>query len=110
MSVKRVIAPTAGANYTPLPAVGYVYASCQQVGIGAVSAQSAAIASEMIALYATGDCYINIGSNPTASNTNMFLAAGERLHVVITSGQKVAVIQASAVGTLHITPVQMADA
>lgn len=95
---------SAGPHYTALPAVAYKYGESQKVNYTGTSAVSAAIDSEMVSVYATSDCYINAGANPTATTSNMFLAAGERLHIVIEEGDKVAAIQATAGGTLHITP------
>lgn len=70
-----------------------------------VSAQSAALTSDVIRLVATTDCYFLCGANPTAaSTTSRFLPANcPEIFCLSDTGLKVAAIQAAAPGTLHIT-------
>lgn len=59
-------------------------------------------------LYASADCHIAFGVNPTAVNSGasrtMQLKAGIYLPVDVLPGYRIAVIQAGAAGTLYITP------
>lgn len=79
------------------------------LAIGAVSAQSAVVGAntDRIVLTPTVDCWIAIGSNPTAvANTagSFFLAAGSQSYPIsVTKGvTKIAVIQVSTAGFLSI--------
>jgi hypothetical protein len=79
----------------------------QKVALGAASAQSAAIAAFLVRVVSQGDCHLAFGANPTAvaDGTCAFLPAGIPEYFVVTSGNKIAVIQdtAQAVGNLFIT-------
>ena len=82
----------------------------QKVALGATSVQSTAIAASLIRVVAQGDCHLAFGANPTAiaDGTCLFLPAGMPEYFVITSGNKLAVIQdsAAATGSLFITAAQ----
>ena len=82
------------------------YGTTQVRSISGASAQSAAInGAEEVMLY-NGDtsiCFFKTGANPIADlTTSIPLGPGERLHVQISQGDKVAVIGTS--GNLYITP------
>lgn len=91
----------------PLPIMRLVEASTQAVAVSGTSAQSAAIsgATNAVRLMATTLCHVRIGANPTATNTNMPLAPYCPEYFVVGSGNKIAVIQNAAAGTLYITEV-----
>lgn len=71
------------------------------------SAQSAAITGTEVLLHncGTARCYVAAASNPTATVNDIPLEAGEKFHLRITSGHKIAAIQDSAGGNLNIVPV-----
>lgn len=97
-----------GVGAESLPVLGFDYASGQRIAIGAGSLQSANISSEIVCLKATADCYIVVGSNPTATNTatSLYIFAGETFFLRIPFNHKIAVIQAGGnTGNLHIMPV-----
>lgn len=76
----------------------------QNVTIGAVSAQSATLATPnlfAVRLVATADCRVAIGANPTATSTSTLLVAGVPEYFSAEVGEKVAVIGTS--GTLNVT-------
>lgn len=77
----------------------------QTVAIGATSVQSSAVDSNtsLIRLFSTVDCFITVGSNPTATTSHMILPAGIVEYIGITGGHKLAVIRNSASGTLYMT-------
>lgn len=84
----------------------YEWASGQKIAVGASSAQSSAISAAEVMLQADTDCFINVGSNPTAADSagSFPLLAGEKFHLQITDGYKVAVIRKTADGSLYILP------
>ncbi len=86
----------------PLPAI--LPGTAITVNIGAASVQSAAVDSTVVRLVATADCHIVFGANPTAGSTDTLLLANQPEYFVFTPGQRIAVIQDSATGTLYITP------
>jgi len=79
--------------------------SSQEVAIGATSTQSSAVGpnTSIVRLVSDADCYVAIGSNPTAAAGGCLLSAGLTEYFACDGGDKVAVIQKSAAGTLNIT-------
>lgn len=77
----------------------------QQLSISGSSQQSAAFSAtpNLVRLFATKDCYIEIGTNPTATSSSMFLPGGIVEYFGLFSGYKLAVLQASSSGTLYVT-------
>lgn len=71
------------------------------------SAQSGAITATEVLLHncGTARCYVKAASNPTATANDIPIEAGEKFHLRITSGHKIAAIQDSAGGNLNIIPV-----
>lgn len=71
------------------------------------SAQSGAITGTEVLLHNCGDgrCYIKAASSPTATASDIPLEAGEKFHLRITSGHKIAALQDSVAGNLNIIPV-----
>lgn len=93
-----------------LPAVAVIgtraYGTVERVTVGSTSAQSAAKTATEVLLHASVKCYVLVGANPTAAPaTSIPLEAGEKFHMRITSGQKIAVIRDTADGFLHIVNV-----
>lgn len=91
----------------PPPIMRIVDASTQSVAVSGTSAQSAVISasSGYVRLFATTMCHIRVGSNPTATTSNMPLAPYVPEYFALTSGVKIAAIQNSSSGTLYITEV-----
>ena len=79
--------------------------SSSNVTIGAASAQSAAFGSQTfdIRLVSTVASHVRIGSNPTAVAADTLLPANVPEYFHVYPGEKVAVIQDSAGGTLNVT-------
>ena len=91
-----------GEIFNDVTRIGRVH---QKVSFTGTSAQSSAVDCTMIGLFATQDCWIVFGSNPTAASNNgscRFLPGGIQFHFRIKDGDKIAVIQDSASGDLHI--------
>lgn len=80
-----------------------VSADMTPVTIGASSAASAAVASQVyvVRLHATVACHIAFDEDATTNN--MMLAAGATEYFSVTPGQTVNVIQNSTGGTLYVT-------
>lgn len=77
----------------------------QTVAYTGTSAASSAFAetTEAVTLIATTACFVVFGETPTATTAGHYLDAGERATFAVTGGHKVAAIQASAGGNLHVT-------
>lgn len=79
----------------------------QKLSVTSSSAQSSALpdGTSIVRLVSSEDCYIEIGTNPTASvTTSLFLPAGLPEYLGVSGNTiKVAAIRGSADGTLYIT-------
>lgn len=53
-------------------------------------------------LFATEDCFIKFGTNPTATSSDIFIPAGFVLFYNIFGGEKLSVIQKDTAGTLYL--------
>ena len=73
------------------------------LSFNATSAQSSVIGSVIVRVVATADCYLEFGADPTATTESMFLPALVVEYFSVRMGWKIAAIQKSAGGTLHIT-------
>ncbi len=92
------------ANYTfgsPMPALSVKVAYTGTAGTtSAVDSQA-----NVVRVVATTDCFIEIGTNPTAvANTGMYLPALTPEYFACPEGAKVSAIQVSAGGTIYVTP------
>lgn len=78
----------------------------QQVTFTGTSAQSSAFASttKKISVVSNQDCYVQIGSNPTATAVagSFFLPAKVVVKFGVEGGEKIAAIQSTAGGILSI--------
>lgn len=57
----------------------------------------------VVRLVATSACHIKVAVTPVATTSDMLLPANTVQYLAIAPGQKVAAIQNSAGGTLHVT-------
>jgi len=82
------------------------YGPPQRVAVSSSSTQSSAISGYAeVLLHATTACYVLTGTSPTVTAaTGMPLIAGEKFHIRIADGSKIAVIRDSADGFLYIMP------
>lgn len=88
--------------------------SASTVSLGTSSAQSAAIGtanslqagfSEVVRVAATADCWVRIGSNPTAAANgvdSIFMPAGAVEYFDVPAGSKIAGVVASGTGALNV--------
>ena len=74
-----------------------------KVAMSGTSAQSSAIGANIqyVRLVADANCHYNIGVNPTATTSTVYLPANEIETIKISEGEKVAGICAS--GKLYVT-------
>lgn len=104
--MKQVVQPPAtspqAAQFCPL----LDFTNAQLVSISGSSAQSAVVNANSVILTSTTDCYYKVGSNPTASAAagSDLLPANTKWPLTIPYGEKIAVIQVSASGSLAILP------
>ena len=94
----------------PEAALPTVYlGTSQNVTVSGSSAQSTAFGTAgirynvLVRLVSTTNCRFVTGANPTATSTSTYLPAGLVEFTEIKQGDKLAVIQDSAGGTLNIT-------
>lgn len=90
-----------------VPIAPYRLGKCQTVTIGAAHTESTAqaVGFDAVLLRATSDCHIQIGGSVAATTTDtLILAADPPLVFMCHPGEVVSVIEASAAGTLYVTP------
>lgn len=79
----------------------------QKLAFTGTTGQSAALGAltTLVRLFCDQDCFVLIGSNPTALNdgTSMFIASGIYEYVGVQPGQKIAAISNGTSGNLYIT-------
>jgi len=85
----------------------YTWGSALARTVTATSAQTAAVGADgEYEISVDTDCYVLIGSNPTASaTTSRFMAAGTAWTLQLASTDKVGVIRKTADGNLLVLPV-----
>lgn len=76
----------------------------QKVTITSSSTQSSAFSANVsvIRIFPTSNCYVKFGSNPTATTSDIYCPGGILQFFGVIPGEKVAVIQDTASGTLHV--------
>ena len=84
--------------------IGFLPTASQNVSVGASSTQSTAVAMTtwQVRLISDTDCYIAIGASPTATTSGTWLPATSPEYFSCHPGDKIAVIQKSASGTLNL--------
>ena len=86
----------------PIPAL--TPGDSQRVAVGSSSTQSTALSSEtiIVRVVADVDCYLAFGDNPTATTSDLFLAAGSAEYFGVTPATKIAVLYTGSNGYLNI--------
>ena len=86
--------------------VGIIQSDCQERTISGTSAATTnAVKADRIALYATTDCFVKLGTAPvaTVSGTgNIFVPANTYIGTSAQQTDKVAVISTGGTGTLYV--------
>lgn len=94
------------AGQTTIGTRAYDWPNIATVAIGASSAVSSAVGTAgEYELSADTDCYVLVGSAPTATTSSRYLPSGAAWTVQLSATDKVAVIRKDADGTLTILPV-----
>lgn len=60
---------------------------------------------QKVRVIVTSAAYIKIGSSPTATTADVYVAADSAEYFTIKEGEKVSAVQVSAGGTLHVTEI-----
>lgn len=66
------------------------------------SAQSSTLRGGIYAISADQDCYIAVGSNPTATTTSFRIPSNTLLYIKVEKDDKIAAIRQTTDGTLNI--------
>lgn len=92
-----------GSNCQNYPAI--IPGTVQALAFTGTSAQSSALGATttMVRLIASAACHVAFGTNPTATTSNMYLAANVPEYFGVTPSTKIAAIQVSGGGNLNIT-------
>jgi len=104
------VVPASDAGLATDAVVGVIgtrsYAAVERVAVSTSSAQSGAQTATEVLLIATQRCFVIAGSSPTAAVASAIpMEAGEKFHMRITSGHKIAVIGESGGGYLYVARV-----
>lgn len=91
--------------------IGFVPFQCivpgvsQTIALTSSSVQSSAFAAttSIIRLFATKDCFLIFGANPTATTAGVFIPGGIIQFLGVVPGQKLAAIESIADGSLYVT-------
>lgn len=77
----------------------------QIIAYTGAAAQSAAFATgvTILRVFATTDCFLEFGANPTATSGSMFLPGGFIEYFEVRPGDKLSVIRSTISGTLYMT-------
>lgn len=73
------------------------------IAFSGTSAQSGAFTSNVYRFLATQPCYLVFGADPTATSAGHYLAGGLPEFFKVTVGEKVAVLQVTDAGNLHLS-------
>jgi len=110
LGVRPQVRTATTINMEPVPVVALDWANGIVVAAGAASAASAVIDASndrIVEASSNTDCWIKIGTTPTAvaaTAGNAFLAGGSVRYLYVPAGMKVAAIQSSASGTVGLLP------
>jgi hypothetical protein len=83
------------------------YGAGVRQAVGSTSAATSAISAGEVLLHASVKCFVKAGTDPTAvaNGDSIPLEIGEKFHMRIAHGEKIAVIRDTADGFLHVVPV-----
>lgn len=84
----------------------FTIGTTQTVAVGATSASIATAFgayTTVVRLCSTTACHVAVGASPTATTSSAYLPANVEWFIEVAPGQRVAVIQNAAAGTLFVT-------
>lgn len=79
--------------------------SAAYTGTAGTISNAVAAGTYKVRVIVTSAAYIKIGSSPTATTSDVYMAAEAAEYFSIRPGEKVSAIQVSAGGTLHVTEI-----
>lgn len=91
----------------PVATRAYDWAGAIARAVGSASAATGAVGADgEYELSTDTDCYVKVGSNPTASATSgRYMAAGTSWTIQLGAADKVGVVRKSSDGNLYVLPV-----
>lgn len=101
----RIKCAVSGDQHVSIQAPQWVYGvGVQRIPFTAAAADSAVFASPLIRLYATQECFINVGDNPTAADDGTSFPLAEKTPWVetVTIGDVLSVVSNGVDGILYI--------
>ncbi len=107
--VSRIKCAVSGNQHVSVQAPQWVYgAGVQRIPFSSTAVPSAALNSPLVRLYATSECLINVGVDPTAADDGTSFPLAEKTPWVetIEEGHKVSVISTGIDGVLYIGEAQ----
>ena len=72
-------------------------------GISAATTNPVDAQTRRVVLYATEACHINFGATPVATTSDFYLPGGQSTFLAIRAGEKVAALQDTTAGVLHVS-------
>jgi len=86
---------------------GYLgtHQSASYTGTAGTITNAVGTGTNRVRVVVTSAAYVKIGSSPTATSSDVYMAADAPEYFTIRPGEKVSAIQVSAAGTLHVTEV-----
>lgn len=89
-------------NRNPIPALRPT--TTTRVAISATAALSSPVTEDTIMrVVADIDCFIAVGSNPTATNTSMFLPAKTPEYLKLAQTDRISALASSGTGNIYLT-------
>ena len=96
------LAGAMGANGQLLPVIRW--GTHQSVSYtGTAGTISNAVSSPVVRILCTSNAYVAIGTSPTATTSDVYVAAGVAEVIAVEPGHKVSAVQVSGSGSLHVT-------
>lgn len=101
----RIKCAVSGDQHASIQAPQWVYgAGVQRIPFSDTAADSAVFTSPLIRLYATQECFINIGDSPTAADDGTSFPLAEKTPWVetVTEGENLSVVSNGIDGILYV--------
>ena len=103
--MSRIKCAVSGDQHVSIQAPQWVYGSgVQRIAFTSSEVQSAVFTSPLIRLYATQECFYNVGDDPTAADDGTSFPLAEKTPWVetVVEGHKLSVVSAGIDGVLYI--------
>lgn len=77
--------------------------SAAYTGTAGTTTNAVSAGTKRVRVVVTSAAYVKYGVSPTATTSDVYMAADSPEYVTIAPGEKVSAVQVSAAGTLHVT-------